>query len=347
MRKSALFILCAAVMLFAACSAPEASAPPQTAEVSPSESVSASNTPVTDPRKFMVTAYIESQCLQGNLIKSATKKSLHIYLPPSYFESDKAYPVVYYLHGHGEPAGMYLRNNRSQFDNAFKAGAKEFIFAAIDGEKSFYVNSPVSGNWEDYFLTEIIPYVDANYRTIPGASSRGICGFSMGGFGSINLALKHPDVFSAVYSMSPGLLKSDGLSEAMNTWKGDISFLRTYSQAFAPNKDAENLGDIPKLDGADEDNAIIEKWMTGFGNLEQKMQAYIALGTPLKAIGFSYGTGDNYTWIPKGTQYFSDLLNANGINNSLFTFGGGHTQPGSSVEDILVPFFNANLTYAD
>lgn len=234
---------------------------------------------------------------------------------------------------------------KGALDKAFKAGAKEFIFVGIDGGTSFYVNSPVTGNWEDYFLTEIIPYVDANFRTIPKPESRGISGFSMGGFGSINLALKHPDIFSAVYSMSPGLLKDDGLSEAMGTWKGDPGFLRDYSRAFAPDTSAENLGDIPKIDGSDADNAIVKKWMSGFGDLQQKMEAYKALKKPLKAIGFSYGTGDSYTWIPKGTQYFSDLLKENGIENSLYTFSGGHVHPTNAIPQLIVPLFEQSLVF--
>lgn len=352
MRKLTLFILFTALVFSAACcAAPQVGAPPsgpsQTVETSPVASAPVISRSPEDLKKYMVTASLESECLKNNLIKAPVKRNLYIYLPPTYFGSSKSYPVVYYLHGHGQPAGRYIRNNRGELDGAFIAGAKEFIFVGIEGGPSYYVNSPVSGNWEDYFLTEIIPYVDENYRTIPDVSSRGICGFSMGGFGSINLALKHPDIFCAVYSMSPGLLKSDGLPEAMETWIGDRGFLTDYARAFAPNTNAKSLGDVPQLDGTEEDNIIVEKWMSGFGNLEEKMQAYIALNLPLKAIAFSCGTKDGYTWIPKGTQYFSDLLNENGIKNSLLTFDGGHAHPPNGITEVLVPFFNENLTYED
>lgn len=351
MKKSALLIMCAALMLLAACTAaPQQSAAPSAPAQTPSTEVSpsaASAKPSAAAQQYIVTASIDSKCIEGNLIKASAKRNLCIYLPPSYYDSDKAYPVVYYLHGHGESVGSYVRSSKITLDNSFKGGAKEFIFVGIDGGTSYYVNSPVTGNWEDYFLTEIIPYVDANYRTIAKAESRGICGFSMGGFGSINLALKHPDVFCAVYSMSPGLLMDDGLGEAMDSWASDRGFLTDYSRAFAPDTAAEKLGDIPVLDGSEEDNIIIEKWMTGFGDLQEKMQAYIALGKPLKAIGFSYGTNDSYTWIPKGTQYFSDLLNENGITNTLFTFKGGHMQPIQGVTKLLIPFFNDNLVYGE
>lgn len=58
---------------------------------------------------------------------------------------------------------------------------------------------------------DLVTYVDANYRTLPNAGARGIAGFSMGGFGAIDLAMRHPDVFGAVYALSAGLMAPNGL----------------------------------------------------------------------------------------------------------------------------------------
>ena len=79
---------------------------------------------------------------------------------------------------------------------------------------SFYVNSPVTGNWEDFVVQEVVGYVDNHYRTIARVESRGISGHSMGGFGSLNIAMLHPDVFGAVYSLSPGLFDKNGLANS-------------------------------------------------------------------------------------------------------------------------------------
>ena len=79
---------------------------------------------------------------------------------------------------------------------------------------SFYVNSPVTGNWEDFITQDVVGYVDSHFRTLAQAESRGITGHSMGGFGALNIAMHRPDVFSAVYSMSPGLFDENGLQES-------------------------------------------------------------------------------------------------------------------------------------
>ncbi len=67
---------------------------------------------------------------------------------------------------------------------------------------SFYVNSPNTGNYEDYIL-EVIQYIDANYRTEAKRSQRIIAGGSMGGYGSLRLGLRHPELFHSAIGLSP------------------------------------------------------------------------------------------------------------------------------------------------
>jgi pimeloyl-ACP methyl ester carboxylesterase len=69
----------------------------------------------------------------------------------------------------------------------------------------------VTGNWEDFVVRDVVRYVDDNYKTLPYPQSRGITGYEMGGFGALNLAMLHPDVFSTVYAISPGLFDNQGL----------------------------------------------------------------------------------------------------------------------------------------
>src|SRR5690606_32545674 len=71
---------------------------------------------------------------------------------------------------------------------------------------SFYTDSEWTGNWETFTTTELVEYMDKNFRTLASRESRGIAGHSMGGYGAINLAMLHPEIFSSVYGLSPGLM---------------------------------------------------------------------------------------------------------------------------------------------
>ena len=71
---------------------------------------------------------------------------------------------------------------------------------------SFYSNSSVTGNWEDFTTEELVNFIDTNFRTLSKAESRGIGGHSMGGYGAINFGMKRPDVYSTVYALSPAIV---------------------------------------------------------------------------------------------------------------------------------------------
>ena len=302
--------------------------------------------------KHGITVNFESELLKDTLEGSSPSKRLYIYLPPSYYESGERYPVVYFFHGFGE-SPTFVFSSEGRFTKAMQQPEmKEFIIVGVDGqmnygEGSFWSNSPVTGPWEDYVLKEIIPYVDENYRTIASAESRGIAGFSMGGFATVNLSFRNPDVFSCVLATCPGLLKEGSLELAMDSWMGDTSFLECYGQAFSPNVNNEKLCDIPAMDGSEADAVIRENWETGFGNLEEKVDAYLAKNQPLKAIHIIYGSQDYYKWIPEGCVYFSGLLTEKGIKNTLTEVKGGHSLPPDYVDGYLVPFFTNNLVFED
>ena len=70
---------------------------------------------------------------------------------------------------------------------------------------SFYMNSLLTGNWEDYIAEDLVDFIDTHYRTVAASNARGICGFSMGGYGAMMLVMKHPDVFGAVASFDAPL----------------------------------------------------------------------------------------------------------------------------------------------
>ncbi|MGD2034783.1 MAG: alpha/beta hydrolase-fold protein, partial [Bacteroidales bacterium] len=163
--------------------------------------------------------------LEGNLLHTPRKQPIAVYLPPSYDRSDKTYPVVYFLPGFSCKilffteyrifGGFHLKESVDRLISEGKM--KETIVVIVNGLNAlgghFYVNSPVTGNWEDYMVNDLITFVDNSFRTISSPGSRGICGHSMGGSGALDLAMKHPDVFGSVYALSPGLFDSEGLNK--------------------------------------------------------------------------------------------------------------------------------------
>lgn len=125
-----------------------------------------------------------------------------IYLPPSYESNkDKKYPVIYTLHGNG---GNEFRvvDDAGLLDEGIKKGWwPEMIMVFPNGGHSTFYKDSYDGKFpmETIFMKELIPYIDANFRTIAEKKGRCIEGFSMGGRGSTRLAVKYPEMFCSLF----------------------------------------------------------------------------------------------------------------------------------------------------
>jgi len=163
-----------------------------------------------------------------------TTREVAVYLPPGYTESTKRYPVIYFLHGfmaNHEAIQIMAKN----LDYAIATHRIRPFIMVIPNQKttydgSFYSNSGVFGNWEDFTAFDLVTYMDKNYRTLAQKESRGITGHSMGGYGAFNIAMHHPDIFNVVYAISPGALaivREYGPNS--NTFK-ELSTITTYEE---------------------------------------------------------------------------------------------------------------------
>jgi putative tributyrin esterase len=135
-----------------------------------------------------------------------------VYLPPSYSSSpNKKYPVLYFLHGLFEDETRWsTRGQTDQIMNRMIAEGKigEFIVAIPNGGTSFYTNTrDGSKKWEDAIVTEFIPLIESSYRINATRATRGISGTSMGGYGALKIAMKHPDLFGSASAHSAVLLQ--------------------------------------------------------------------------------------------------------------------------------------------
>jgi putative tributyrin esterase len=146
----------------------------------------------------------------GSLQSSALGRELKfaIQLPASY-DTDKSrrYPVLYFLHGmNGNEREFERRGVAAAIGRLRTAGAiGDLIIVAPAGENSFYLNSKPGVRYEDAIIQDLIPYIEKNYRAIGTPAARAIQGISMGGFGALMLALKHPEMFSSVSTHSAAL----------------------------------------------------------------------------------------------------------------------------------------------
>ena len=336
----------------------------------------------TEAFRSMNRIEIPAPSLANNLVGEPAERIIYVYLPPSYNSSEKRYPVVYYLPGYGDSSIIGFRLP-DDMDSLIESGdVDEMIMVVAGGDSrmgwSFYVNSPVTGNWEDFIVNDLVGYVDAHFRTLPQAESRGITGHSMGGFGALNIAMHHPDVFSAVYSMSPGLFDENGLAESFmfareslirnfveyeadlaslsledaqrRTFAPPEQFSLAYGYAFAPNPDRHPpYFDYPytEVDGElVQDEEIWQMWESGFGGIADEAVQYKENLLKLKGIVVDYGIHDENAWIPKGSEYYGEQLTVAGIPVTVESYDGNHSnQIGARIREHMLPFFTRLLQF--
>ena len=155
---------------------------------------------------------LQSELLAGNPLDDPAERPLWVYVPPGYDEDDRRrYPSVYVLQGYTGHLAMW--RNRTPFrrpfpenaDALFASGeAPPCILVYVDAWTAYggsqFVDSPGTGRYHSYLCEEVVPFVDARYRTLAAADHRGIAGKSSGGFGAMVSAMLRPDLFGAFAS---------------------------------------------------------------------------------------------------------------------------------------------------
>ena len=157
---------------------------------------------------------VHGASLEGNLEGNSADRTVYVLLPPSY-DSAKArrYPVVYFLHGYQTKAEQIMGWGpmEQRYEAAMKATGREWIVVVPDSftkqSGSMYSDSVTVGNFETFTTRDLVAYVDGHYRTIAKRESRGLAGHSMGGYGTLRLGMKHPEIYSALYAMDPCCLR--------------------------------------------------------------------------------------------------------------------------------------------
>ncbi|MET9630237.1 alpha/beta hydrolase-fold protein [Lentzea sp. NPDC006480] len=151
---------------------------------------------------------VVSELLRDNVLGDPFERPLWVYVPPGYSEGSERYPAVYVIQGYTGHLSMWA--NRTPFrqpfietaDAVFANGAPGCIVVYVDAWTTYggsqFVDSPGTGRYHSYLCDEIVPWVDAHYRTIPDRESRAISGKSSGGFGAMITPMLRPDLFGAL-----------------------------------------------------------------------------------------------------------------------------------------------------
>lgn len=134
-----------------------------------------------------------------------------IVLPPS-FDADKTrqFPILYFLHGLGDNEQFFLHSGAWNLTEDMRARGelKDFLIATPDADATFYINSKDGKErYEDFLLLEFFPFIEKRYRVAPGHDHRAIAGISMGGYGALHLAFRHPQLFVSVSAHSAALIE--------------------------------------------------------------------------------------------------------------------------------------------
>jgi enterochelin esterase-like enzyme len=313
--------------------------------------------------------------LEGNLIGGSPKRGVLVYLPPNYDKQTAVrYPVVYLLHGFApvanktwiiENEGLRMNIGAMMDKLIAEQKARPMILVMPDASNkfsgSFYTNSITTGNWEDFITRDLVGYVDKKYRTMPNVASRGIVGHSMGGYGAIKLAMKHPDIYGAIYATSPCCLDAypslvtpdESMVEASNikSWE-EIEkagfFARTFlasAAAFSPNPTKPPFfADFPIKKKGEPDASAEQAQARWLANTPMWMiDQYRGNLTRLRGIAFDVGTKED---LLDSIRNFSAVLKRNKIRHTFEEFDGDHTdKTAERIETRIIPFFSRTLEF--
>jgi putative tributyrin esterase len=248
----------------------------------------------------------EGRVEYASLQSSALGKELKyaVQFPPSYDrDSKRRYPVLYFLHGmFGSEQEFQRRRVAATVDKLREEGKiGEFIIIAPAGENSFYLNAKNGVRYEDAIVNDLIPYVEKTYRVIGTRDARAIQGISMGGWGALMLAFKHPDMFSAVSTHSAALFSE--LPKTSGDDRRSQFILKLIGNIFGSPPDEEFFRSVNPVYIAEKNAAAIKK-------------------SGLK-IYFDCGEQDRYGF-QESNKAFDELLTKTGIAHEFHLFPGNH-----------------------
>jgi len=317
---------------------------------------------------------IHGAALERNLEGEVVDRDAIVFLPPSYQKDVKRrYPVVYALHGYSIGAEQWSHEIHvpQTVEGAFAKGSQEVIVVLPDSKTvyngSMYSSSPTTGDFENYIARDVVAYMDAHYRTIPSRQSRGLVGHSMGGYGASRIGMKHPEVFGALYIMSPCCMSpmagggpgpADQMKERAIASEKKVADAKSPADlaaqspgfaaaqyataaAWAPNpKNPPLYFDLPTKDGVPVPEIVAK--FTANSPLSFVDQ-YIGNLKQYRAIAMDVGDQDGLRF---DATKLHTIFDNYGIANSYEIYSGTHTSAvADRFQNYVLPFFSKNLCF--
>ncbi|MFD1951814.1 alpha/beta hydrolase [Sphingomonas arantia] len=308
---------------------------------------------------------VNSPAIRGNLEGETADRDVLVVLPPSYAANPRRrYPVVYALHGYSIGAEQWTREIQvpQTIAGAFAKGAREMIVVFPDSKTihngSMYSSSVTTGDFETFIARDLVAYIDGHYRTIADRRSRGLAGHSMGGYGTTRIGFKHPDMFGALYMMSPCCLAPRDPAmfdaEAMAALEkvkspsesASLPFMvraqLASAAAWSPNPSKGPLYlDLPVKGGVVQPE-VLARW-TANAPLAM-IDQYVGNLRQYKAIAIDVGDRDG---LKDDAAKLHAALDRYKIANSFTVYPGDHvSNVAERFQDFVMPFFTRNLVGA-
>ena len=309
---------------------------------------------------------VHGKSLDGNLLGETASPEVSIYLPPSYqTDRNRRYPVVYLLHGYtGTDLGYFGPTGRQLHviaERVFASGgAREMILVMPNCMNAYggcmYSNSVTAGDWEGYVADDLVAYMDKNYRTIPSREARGLGGHSMGGYGTIRIGMKRPDVFAALYALSSCCLNEGNVRPGRGGQPSAAESIRSVEEArgnrgaqgtlaraaaWAPNpKNPPLYLDLPTRNG-EVVPAVAVKWAAN--SPVAMLDQYVPNLKKYKAIALDIGLQDG---LITGNRLLVERMEAFGVPHTFETYEGDHgNRIPQRLEEKVLPFFSKQLSF--
>lgn len=297
--------------------------------------------------------------LEGNLSGDDPSREVFVYLPPGYAEdSDRRFPVVYFLHGYSVGAQVYadFLGWPEAVDEAIAAGVREAIVVMPDAytrySGSMYSSSPTNGDWERFIARDLVEHIDANYRTVAERGSRGLGGHSMGGYGTLRIGMKYPEVFAALYAMSSCCLfneppsaeqvaaERERTADGPPTGSGFRNARLAQAAAWSPNPQNPPLYiDWPYAEDGEPDPLVKARWHANSPVVT--VHQHVPALRSFRAIRLDVGDQDGLITV---NEQLSEALQRLGVEHGFEVYEGDHgNRVAPRFRDEVMPFFSGQL----